>query len=89
MQEAIDATPVSGTLALTHDYNEDAVINKAITINGDGHTIGDLKIENTGDLTLSSGLTVRDFTICAKAGNTTTPAASGQVPASKVFRTTS
>ena len=79
LQQAIDATPESGTLTLTHDYNEDAEINKAITINGDGHTIGDLKIENTGDLTLSSGLTVRDFTICAKAGNTTTPAASGQV----------
>ena len=79
LQEAIDATPVSGTLALTHDYNDNAKINKAITINGGGHTIGDLKIENTGDLTLSSGLTVRDFTICAKAGNTTTPAASGQV----------
>ena len=79
LQEAIDATPVSGTLTLTHDYAGDAVINKAITINGGNHTIGDLKIENTGDLTLSSGLTVRDFTICAKAGNTTTPAASGQV----------
>ena len=79
LQEAIDATPVSGTLTLTHDYAGDAVINKAITIDGDGHSIGDLKIEQTGDLTLSSGLTVRDFTICAKAGNTTTPAASGQV----------
>ena len=79
LQEAIDATPGGGTLALTHDYNDDAEINKAITINGDGHTIGDLKIENTGDLTLGSGLTVRDFTICAKAGNTTNPAASGQV----------
>lgn len=79
LQEAIDATPGGGTLALTHDYNDNAVIDKAITINGDGHTIGDLEIENTGDLTLGSGLTVRDFTICAKAGNTTTPAASGQV----------
>lgn len=79
LQEAIDATPVSGTLTLTHDYNDNAVINKAITINGGSHTIGDLKIEQTGDLTLGSGLTVRDFTICAKAGNTTTPAASGQV----------
>ena len=79
LQEAIDATPVSGTLTLTHDYAGDAVINKAITIDGDGHSIGDLKIENTGDLTLSSGLTVRDFTICAKAGNTSIQAASGQV----------
>ena len=79
LQEAIDATPGGGTLTLTHDYNDDAVIEKAITINGDGHTIGDLKIENTGDLTLSSGLTVRDFTICAKAGNTSIQAASGQV----------
>ncbi len=80
LQQAIDATPGGGTLTLTHDYNDNAVINnKAITINGDNHTIGDLKIENTGDLTLGSGLTVRDFTICAKAGNTSIQAASGQV----------
>lgn len=79
LQEAIDATPGGGTLALTHDYNDNAEINKAITINGGNHTIGDLKIELSGDLTLGSGLTVRDFTICAKAGNTSTPAASGQV----------
>ena len=79
LQQAIDVTAAGGTLTLTHDYNDNAEINKAITINGDGHTIGDLKIEQSGDLTLSSGLTVRDFTICAKAGNTTTPAASGQV----------
>ena len=79
LQQAINATPVKGTLTLTHDYNDNAVINKAITINGGNHTIGDLKIELSGDLTLGNGLTVRDFTICAKAGNTTTPAASGQV----------
>ena len=28
LQEAIDATPASGTLTLTHDYNEDAIIEK-------------------------------------------------------------
>ena len=66
-------------ITLTHDYAEDVVIDKAITINGGGHAIGNLKVENEGDLTLSSALTVADFTICAKAGNTTTPAASGQV----------
>ena len=79
LQEAINATAAGGTLTLTHDYNDDAEINKAITINGGNHTIGDLKIENTGDLTLGSGLIVRDFTICAKAGNTSIQAASGQV----------
>lgn len=79
LQEAIDATPVHQTLTLTHDYNEDAVINKAIILEAQGHVIGDLLIEQTGDLTLGSALTVRDFTICAKAGNTTIPAASGQV----------
>lgn len=79
LQEAIDATAVSGTLTLTHDYNDNAVINKAITIDGNNHTIGDLTVQTAGDLTLSSGLKVRDFTICAKAGNTSTPAASGQV----------
>ena len=79
LQEAIDATPVHQTLTLTHDYNEDAVINKAITLEAQGHVIGDLLVEQTGDLTLGSALTVRDFTICAKAGNTTIPAASGQV----------
>lgn len=79
LQEAIDATPVDGTLTLTHDYSENAVINKAITLDAKGYTIGDLTVEYEGDLTLSSKLTVRDFTIWAKAGNTSTPAASGQV----------
>ncbi len=79
LAELINATEAGGTLTLTGNYAEDAVINKAITINGGNHTIGDLKIELSGDLTLGSGLTVRDFTICAKAGNTSIPAASGQV----------
>ena len=79
LQGMIDATPESGTLTLTGNYAEDAVIDKAITINGQGHTIGNLTVEQTGDLTLGSALTVNDFTICAKAGNTSIPAASGQV----------
>lgn len=79
LQEAINATTVSGTLTLTHDYNDNAVINKAITIDGNNHTIGDLTVELSGDLTLNSELKVRDFTICAKAGNTDNHAASGQV----------
>ncbi|MEE1070560.1 MAG: InlB B-repeat-containing protein [Paludibacteraceae bacterium] len=79
LQEAIDATLVGNTLTLTHDYSENAVINKAITLDAQGYTIGDLTVEFAGDLTLSSKLIVRDFTICAKAGNTSTPAASGQV----------
>ncbi len=79
LEDLYENTPEGGTLVLDADYNENIVINKAITINGGGHSIGNLKVENEGDLTLSSALTVADFTICAKAGNTTTPAASGQV----------
>lgn len=79
LQEAINAIPENGTLTLTHDYSGNAVINKAITIKGGNHTIGDLTVELSGDLTLNSGLKVRDFTICAKAGNTDNHAASGQV----------
>mgnify|MGYP002620718748 CR=1 FL=1 len=79
LAELIDATPESGTLTLTGNYAEDAIINKAITIDAQGHSIGNLTVEQTGDLTLSSALTVNDFTICAKAGNTSIPAASGQV----------
>lgn len=80
LAQLIEETEIGGTLTLTCDYATDnAVINKAITINGQGHTIDDLIVEYTGDLTLSSELTVRDFTIWAKAGNTSTPAASGQV----------
>lgn len=79
LQEVINAAERGSTITLTHDYNENIEINKAITIDGNNHTIGDLTIELSGDLTLSSGLKVRDFTICAKAGNTSTPAASGQV----------
>ena len=66
-------------LTLQYNYNEDAVINKTITIDGNGHSIGNLTIETAGDLTLTGNLTVKDFTICAKAGNTSNPAASGQV----------
>lgn len=80
LAQLIEETESGGTLTLTCDYATDnAVINKAITINGQGHTIGDLTVEYAGDLTLSSELTVRDFTIWAKAGNTSIPAASGQV----------
>ena len=79
LAELINATEAGGTLTLTGNYAEDAVIDKAITINGQGHTIGNLTVQTAGDLTLSNGLTVNDFTICAKAGNTSIPAASGQV----------
>lgn len=80
LAQLIEETEIGGTLTLTCDYATDnAVINKAITINGGGHTIGDLIVKDEGDLTLSSKLIVRDFTICAKAGNTSIPAASGQV----------
>lgn len=79
LQELITVADPGSTITLTHDYNDNAVINKAIIIDGNNHTIGDLTVQTAGDLTLSSGLKVRDFTICAKAGNTSTPAASGQV----------
>lgn len=74
-----DNTPANGTLVLEADYAGELVINKTLTINGNGHSIGNLTVENSGDLTLSGNLTVNDFSIYAKAGNTTTPAASGQV----------
>ena len=76
LQEAIDA---NSTLTLAHDYTDNVIINKPITIDAQGHSIGNLTVQQTGDLTLISALTVNDFTICAKAGNTSTPAASGQV----------
>ena len=80
LAELIEETEAGGTLTLSCDYPTDyAVINKAITIDGQNHTIGNLTVEKTGDLTLESALTVNNFTICAKAGNTSTPAASGQV----------
>ena len=79
LAELIDATDPNCTLTLTSNYNEDAVIDKPITIDAQGHSIGNLTVQQTGDLTLSSALTVNDFTICAKAGNTSIPAASGQV----------
>lgn len=66
-------------ITLTRNYAEDIVIDKAITIDGAGHAIGNLTVKTEGDLTLSGALTVNDFSIYAKAGNTTTPAASGQV----------
>lgn len=79
LMEIINAAEPGSTITLTHDYSENAVINKAITLDAQGHTIDDLTVEYEGDLTLNSELTVRDFTIWAKAGNTSIPAASGQV----------
>ena len=79
LMEIINAAEPGSTITLTQDYNENAVINKVITLDAQGHTIDDLTVEYEGDLTLSSELTVRDFTIWAKAGNTSIPAASGQV----------
>ena len=74
------ATDGVNSVTLPGDYaGENIVINKPFTINGAGHSIGDLTVEAAGDLTLSGALTVNDFSIYAKAGNTTTPAASGQV----------
>ena len=79
LQDYINTESVTN-VTLPEDFtSENIVINKAITINGQGHTIGDLTVQTAGDLTLNSGLKVRDFTICAKAGNTTNHAASGQV----------
>lgn len=78
LAEMIAADAGAG-ITLTHDYAENIVIDKAITINGAGHSVGNLTVETAGDLTLSGALTVNDFSIYAKAGNTTTPAASGQV----------
>ncbi len=78
LAEMIAADAGAG-ITLTHDYAENIVIDKAITINGAGHSVGNLTVETAGDLTLSGALTVNDFSIYAQAGNTTTPAASGQV----------
>lgn len=66
-------------ITLTHDYAEDVVINKAITINGNDHAIGNLTVQMAGDLTLSGALKVNDFSIYAKAGNSSIHAESGQV----------
>lgn len=78
LAELIAADAGAG-ITLTHDYAENIVIDKAVTIDGAGHAIGNLTVQMAGDLTLSGALTVNDFSIYAKAGNTTTPAASGQV----------
>lgn len=80
LQDLYNNTPADGTLELESDYDgQELIINKAITINGNGHSIGNLTVQTEGDLTLSGALTVNNFSIYAKAGNTTTPAASGQV----------
>lgn len=80
LQTMIDGTSASGTLVLADDYDGcEATINKAITIDAQNHTIGNLTVETTGDLTLTSPMTVNDFSIHATAGNTEIPATSGQV----------
>ena len=79
LQDYINTDGVN-SVTLPGDYtSENIVINKPFTIDGNGHEIGNLTVQTAGDLTLSGALTVNDFNIFAKAGNTTTPAASGQV----------
>lgn len=79
LQDYINEESVS-SVTLPGDFTgEDLVVNKALTIDGNGHSIGNLTVENSGDLTLSGNLTVNDFTICAKAGNSEHQAESGQV----------
>lgn len=79
LQDYINEESVN-SVTLPGDFTgENLVVNKELTINGGGHSIGNLTVENSGDLTLSGNLTVNDFTICAKTGNTTVNAASGQV----------
>ena len=74
------ATDGVNSVTLPGDYaGENIVINKPFTINGNDHSIGNLTVENSGDLTLSGNLTVNDFSIYAKAGNSEHQAASGQV----------
>ena len=79
LQDYINTDGVN-SVTLPGDYtSENIVINKPFTINGAGHAIGNLTVQTAGDLTLSGALTVNDFSIYAQAGNTTLPAASGQV----------
>ena len=79
LQDYINTDGVN-SVTLPGDYtSENIVINKPFTINGAGHAIGNLTVQTAGDLTLSGALTVNDFSIYAQAGNTTIPAASGQV----------
>ncbi len=80
LQQLVDATDEGGELTLTDDFTIcDLVINKTLTINGNDHSIGNLTVEMAGDLTLSGALTVNDFSIYAKAGNSSIHAESGQV----------
>lgn len=79
LQDYINTESVT-SVTLPGDFtSEDIVINKAITINGNDHAIGNLTVEMAGDLTLSGALTVNDFSIYAKAGNSSIHAESGQV----------
>lgn len=79
LQDYINTESVTN-VTLPGDFtSENIVINKAITINGNNHAIGNLTVQTEGDLTLSGALTVQDFTICTNAGNSEHQAASGQV----------
>ena len=80
LQQLVDATDEGGELTLTDDFTIcDLVIDKAITINGNDHSIGNLTVQMAGDLNLTGALTVNDFSIYGKAGNSSVHATSGQV----------
>lgn len=78
LQELIDITEQDGTLTLHTDYaDESGTIKegKTITINGGSHTIGDLTVTTTGNLTVGNNLTVNNFYLQANGASHT----SGQV----------
>lgn len=61
---ADDAVANGNTLTLEHDYDGgNLVVNSDLTIVGNDHTIGNLTITETGNLTISGGLAVQDFVI--------------------------
>lgn len=64
----------SSNVTLYADHaGEDLIVDKAMTINGNGHSVGDITVTTAGALTVGSALTANKLLVNAK------PGASGQV----------
>ena len=67
--DAVTAAESTDVITLLIDIDEDVDISKEVIIDGGGHTIGDMTIENGGKVTLNSSLTINNLYLNTTTGS--------------------
>ncbi|MCQ2347707.1 MAG: Ig-like domain-containing protein [Paludibacteraceae bacterium] len=86
LQDLVDAA--EETLTLPCDFTDNITIEKKLTIDAKGNKIGNLTITNTGDLTLASAMTAKDFIIEADQSAQQSAQQSGQLKGANLLTVT-